>query len=76
MNLYVPDATYHDPDPLYLRILIERSGFSQRGAAYRIGISERVMRYYLSPKASAHHIDAPYCVQYALEVLAVYHQGD
>ena len=63
-----PDATKHNPDPAYLRGLLQRAGVSQREAARRIGISERVMRYYLAPE-SADYRPAPYVVQYALESL-------
>lgn len=59
-----PNALKHNPDPAYLRELLERAGLSQREAARRIGISERVMRYYLSGER-----EAPYPVQYALENL-------
>lgn len=59
-----PNALKHNPDPDYLRELIDRAGLSQREAARRIGISERVMRYYLSGER-----EAPYPVQYALESL-------
>ena len=65
-----PDATYYDPDPLYLRALIDRAGLSQRRAARVIGISERVMRYYLSDPASGNYRPAPYPVQYAIEALS------
>ena len=58
-----PDATRHDPRPEYLRALLERAGVSQREAARRIGISERMMRYYLADRP------APYPVQFALEAL-------
>ena len=64
-----PDATLHDPSPDYLRALLVRAGVSQREAARRIGVSERVMRYYLAPEA-ADYRPAPYPVQYALESLA------
>lgn len=59
-----PNALKRNPDPAYLRELLERAGLSQREAARRIGISERVMRYYLSGER-----EAPYPVQYALENL-------
>ena len=59
-----PDASSHDPRPEYLRALIEQSGLSQREAARRIGVSERMMRYYLHDRA------APYPVQFALESLS------
>lgn len=63
-----PNATKHNPDPAYLRGLLERAGLSQREAARRIGISERVMRYYLADPPTGK--PAPYPVQYAIEQLA------
>lgn len=60
-----PNAETHNPDPAYLRSLLERAGLSQREAARRIGISERVMRYYLAGDR-----EAPYPTQFALERLA------
>ena len=65
----IPDAEKHNPSPEYLRALLARAGVSQREAAMRIGVSERVMRYYLAPEASDYR-PAPYVVQYALESLA------
>ena len=65
----IPDATRHNPDPAYLRGLVERAGLSQRQAAREIGISDRMMRYYLDSGATGR--PAPYPVQYALESLAV-----
>ena len=64
-----PDASKHDPRPEYLRALLDQAGMSQREAARRIGISERVMRYYLAPE-SADYRPAPYVVQFALESLS------
>lgn len=65
-----PDASFHNPDPRYLRGLLERSGISQRRAAELIGITDRAMRYHLSDEASASFRPAPYAVQFALECLA------
>jgi len=65
-----PDASRHDPRPDYLRALLSDAGLSQREAARRIGISERVMRYYLADPSAGDHREAPYLVQYALEQLA------
>jgi transcriptional regulator with XRE-family HTH domain len=65
-----PDASKHDPSPEYLRALLASAGLSQREAARRIGVSERVMRYYLAPDA-ADYRPCPYVVQFALESLAV-----
>lgn len=69
-----PDATKHNPDPAYLRGLLDRAGISQREAAAQLGLSERMMRYYLSPVDSHTHRPAPYLVQFALEALAESHQ--
>jgi predicted transcriptional regulator len=59
-----PDATKHNPDPEYIRGLVEASGLSQQAAAREIGISARVMRYYLSGER-----EAPYPVQFCLQNL-------
>ncbi len=63
-----PSFSLYSPDPAYLRELIDRAGLSQREAARRIGISERVMRYYLADPPTGK--PAPYPVQYAIEQLA------
>ncbi|OJX04564.1 MAG: hypothetical protein BGO72_21365 [Burkholderiales bacterium 70-64] len=65
----LPDAALHNPSPDYIRALLERAGLSQRAAAKRLGISERMMRYYVATDSSDHR-SAPYCVQFALETLA------
>lgn len=66
----LPDASKHNPDPAYIRTLIEQAGLSQRGAARQIGVSERMMRSYCAPTDVSTHSAAPYCVQFALECLA------
>jgi hypothetical protein len=65
-----PDASKHDPRPEYLRALIETAGLSQRRAAERIGVGERLLRYYLVAADHQSYRTAPYPVQYALERLA------
>ncbi|MBU1330861.1 MAG: helix-turn-helix domain-containing protein [Gammaproteobacteria bacterium] len=65
-----PDASNHNPDPRYLRGLIEQAGLTQRQAAQLVGISDRVIRYYLSEETSDSYRAAPYPVQFALECLA------
>ncbi|MDV5861411.1 helix-turn-helix transcriptional regulator [Pseudomonas mendocina] len=65
-----PDASLHNPDPRYLRGLLEKAGLTQRQAAQLLGISDRVMRYYLSAETSDSYRAAPYPVQFALECLA------
>ena len=63
-----PDANKHNPEPAYLRRLIERAGQSQRGAARLVGVPERTMRDFLSVAKT--NSKAPYAVQFALECLA------
>lgn len=63
-----PDAAQYNPDPHYLRGLVEASGLSQERAARQIRLSPRQLRYYLS--TAPDHQDAPYVVQFALEQLA------
>ena len=62
----IPDATKHNPDPQYLRDLLELAGLSQRGAAAIIGIPERTFRDYLNGNNAS---EASYPVQFALESL-------
>lgn len=58
---------HHNPDPEYLRGLIERAGISQREAARRLGVSDAHLRKWLrSPPASV----CPYPAQVALEIIA------
>lgn len=66
----VYDPTLRNPDPAYLRMLIDRTGLSQREAARRIGISDRVMRQYLANRSRKTALKMPYPIQYALELLA------
>lgn len=66
-----PDATRHDPRPEYLRALVQQSGLTQREIARRIGISDRLLRYYLTEVDGDHRV-APYPVQFALESLAAH----
>ena len=61
-----PNPSNYNPDAIYLRSLIEKTGLSQRKAAMAIGIKERNMRDLLNPD---HPSRANYPVQYALEQL-------
>ncbi|MCY1280811.1 hypothetical protein D9M68_254190 [compost metagenome] len=65
-----PDASKHNPDPLYLRKLLEQAGVKQREAARLLGISDRMMRYYLADEDASSFRAAPYPIQFALECLA------
>ena len=65
-----PDATNHNPTPTYLRDLLDQADVSQRQAAHLLGVSDRMMRYYLADEGSDQHRKAPYVVQFAIECLA------
>ncbi|SFA66549.1 helix-turn-helix domain-containing protein [Metapseudomonas otitidis] len=65
-----PDASNHNPDPRYLRELIERAGVSQRQAAELIGMSWEGFRRYLRDVDAPGYRVADYRVQFALECLA------
>lgn len=65
-----PNSTKHNPDPAYLRGLLEKAGLTQRAAAEAVGISPRLLRYYLTDRGGDHR-EAPYPTQYALEMLAM-----
>ena len=64
------DLTKHNPDPTYLRGLLEQAGLSQRAAARTLGVSERMMRYYLVRADNPNYRPMPYAVQFCLEFLA------
>lgn len=64
-----PNAENYNPDPAYLRSLIERAEVSQRKAARMIGIDERLLRSYLAKRESVSAREAPYPVQFCLECL-------
>lgn len=66
-----PDASKHNPNPLYLRVLIERAGISQRRAAELIGMSWTGFRNYLREPGDKLYRVADYRVQFALECLAL-----
>ena len=65
-----PDITQHNPDPTYLRALLSQANLSQRKAAHLLGVSERMMRYYLVSPQDENYRPMPYPVQYCLECLA------
>jgi len=64
-----PDIKKYNPDSKYIRELLEKSGYSQRGFAREFGISERMFRYYLDDK-SPHKISYP--LQFLLESVVNY----
>mgnify|MGYP003393960261 CR=1 FL=1 len=73
----MPNAEHYKPGPAYLRQLIDQvkdpslmheGKPSQQKIAAILGISARTFRQYLTDQASGKQ--APYSVQYCLEVLA------
>ena len=64
-----PDASLHNPSPTYLRGLLETAGLTQEAAATALGLTDRMMRYYLSEGEKSSR-KATYTVQFALEQLA------
>jgi len=65
-----PDISQHNPDPAYLRELIEQIGMSQRAIARQLGIDETLFRKYLTRPENRSYRPCPYLVQFALEVWA------
>lgn len=65
-----PHIDNHNPDPTYIRALLEKAGLSQRKTAHILGLSERVMRYYLVSTDDPNYRPMPYTVQFAIECLA------
>lgn len=62
-----PDASKHNPDPAYIRALVEATGRTQAVIAKRLlGVSLRSLKQYVAPIGRGHS-DAPYGVQFMLE---------
>lgn len=65
-----PDARRHNPDPAYIRSLIESAGITQLEAAQRIGKPVATVRRWLFDRQNKHALVCPYSAQYVLEQLA------
>lgn len=65
-----PDSSRHNPDPRYLRGLVDKAGISQRQAAELLGLSWPGFRNYLRDESHQLYRAAPYTVQFALECMA------
>lgn len=72
-EIHLPNADNHRPDPDYLRELIAESGLSISEAARTVGVGKSNFKQMLN---SNHDMQAPYAVQYCLEVLASARPGD
>ncbi|RDI99553.1 hypothetical protein DVT68_01485 [Dyella solisilvae] len=65
-----PDTRKHQPDPVYLRPIFDRTGLTQAQAANAIGVTSCTIR---SDRASGDPSrPAPHLVKYALEQLAAH----
>lgn len=60
-----PNPDEYNPDPKYMRKLVERSGLSQVKCAAAIGVSQRTMRSWVSGEKQF-----PYSAQFTMEQLA------
>lgn len=65
-----PNVKLHNPDPNYIRGLIEKSGLDHDALSKRLGICTRSIRLYVADLDVKTRRDTPYCIQYALEQLA------
>lgn len=65
-----PNAELYNPDPEYLRTLIEQGGYSLSETARLIGMSRNGLRNYLRKPSEHLSRRADYRVQFALECLA------
>jgi len=62
----IPDSVRHNPEPSYIRELLDLANINQRQASRVLGIPPRMMRYYTTTNGP----ECPYSVQYCLEQLA------
>lgn len=65
-----PNPATYNPDPEYLRQLLERAGLTQAKAARALAVTPRSMRAWLADPETPTSRAAPYTAQFALEVLA------
>ncbi len=69
------DPKNHNPDPAYLRGLIEKIGLSQHKIAVLLDIEPRTLRKYIANRAANNVLDCPYTVQFCLQWLAENYQN-
>jgi len=74
MSHMKPNPDKHNPDPDYIRELIEKARVknkldSQNAVARAIGVSSRSLRYYAAGHRNGKPFDTPYPVQFTLESL-------
>ena len=62
-----PDVSRHNPDPTYVRSLIDDIGLPQRQIARILGVDETLFRKYITHTHNASYRECPYLVQFALE---------
>lgn len=62
--MHIPDATFYDPSPEYIRGMIAAIPLSQRAIARRIGVSDRYIRALVAGSR-----ECSYPVQFCIEAL-------
>lgn len=67
-----PSIVFHNPDPKYIRKLLDEAGLNQCEAARLLGIDPRSIRHYIA-EGEARSSKCPYPIQYCLEALAGKH---
>jgi DNA-binding transcriptional regulator LsrR (DeoR family) len=65
--MMLPDASKHNTDTVYLRLLVDATGMTQTELADRMGVNERSFRMMLDRNRPQ---TMPYSIQYCLEQLA------
>jgi uncharacterized protein (DUF2267 family) len=65
-----PNPATYNPDPEYLRRLLDKAGLTQAAAARALRVTTRTMRAWLAPVEAASMREIPYTAQFTLEVLA------
>lgn len=65
----------HNPEPAYLRGLIDKIGISQRGIAKILQITPQIFRMYITDKSNLSYKECPYKVQLCLEYLVLIAEG-
>ena len=61
------NRSQYNPSPAYIRGLVARIGLSQRLLADELGVTSRIVRYWLNDDGK---VKIPYVYQFALECLA------
>jgi len=69
-KMMTPNAKLHNPDPAYLRKLIEIIGMAQEDIAAKMGVNNRLFRMYIANRKAKSAQTCTYPVQFCLEAMA------